>query len=115
MLLLVRRKLNDDQVADEIIQTIRGEKCICFCLTIANCEKIKNYLTKNNVKCAVFHSNMNNVLQRKTVQDFNEDGLQVICATKALGRGVHITCPVKFIIHTTMPTSLTGTSYITID
>jgi superfamily II DNA helicase RecQ len=114
-LLLVRRKIKENQVATEVYKSIGEEQCICFCLTKERCDDMKNLLTEGGLSCAVFYANMDKEIQQKTVQDFNNGRLQVICATKALGRGVHITCPVKFIIHTTIPTSLTGTSSITID
>jgi superfamily II DNA helicase RecQ len=61
------------------------------------------------LKVEEFHSEQSAADQDKIISDFDGNQIQIICATKALGRGVDITCPVRFIIHTTMPISLTGT------
>jgi superfamily II DNA helicase RecQ len=61
------------------------------------------------LEAEAFHSEQSAADQDKIISDFDGNQIQVICATKALGRGVDITCPVRYVIHTTMPTSLTGT------
>jgi superfamily II DNA helicase RecQ len=87
---------------------IGKSKCICFCLTVKNCINFKELLSRKGLSVEAFYSNSPNN-DDDIISGFNGNKIQVICATKALGRGVHISCPVRFVIHTSMPLSLTGT------
>ena len=77
---------------------------------------MKDFLISNGIKADTYYTGgegeegFQAAENEKILNRFNGNSVQVLCATKALGRGVHLTCPVRFVIHTSMPTSLTGKS-----
>ena len=99
-----------------ILEDYRKEKnghsfarSICYCLTPANCDKAVDALSSMGIKAAAFSSKSN---QSTVLKDFHNGTIRVMCATSALGRGVHIGVPIRFIFHFVVPASLTGTFQI---
>jgi superfamily II DNA helicase RecQ len=89
-------------------------KCICYCLGPKTCRSISGLFDKQRIESVYYHSvdvqNRKAVLEMKTALDMfrNDDTVQVICATSALGRGVHFEFPIQFVFHCNLPLSLTG-------
>jgi superfamily II DNA helicase RecQ len=105
------RNAGKEQMVKHIAQKIGSAKCICYCLTRSNCIVTMEGFKSMGINAASFYGGQSYEEQKRILSGFNGKELQVICATKALGRGVHIYCPVQFVIHTTMPTSLTGKAF----
>jgi superfamily II DNA helicase RecQ len=122
VILTVEQKISDEQVIDRITKIMedydRHEgfgQAICYCLTRRLCDKYKLLLQEKGVKAEVFIGTgegggyrQTDSEKQKILKMFDKGKIQVICATKALGRGVHIDCPIRFIFHAVMPTSLSG-------
>lgn len=122
VILTVERKINGELVVDRIAKIMDDYKqyqgpcrAICYCLTRKACEYYKLAFIKKGVKAEVFvrtgeggACKQSDSEKHEILKMFHQGTIQVICATKALGRGVHINCPVRFIFHPVMPTSLTG-------
>jgi ATP-dependent DNA helicase RecQ len=106
---LVERKINDRQVVDDVVKEIKNESCLCYCLTPKCCRKMKDLFLRHNIKVDCYYSDQEIEEKEMVLDQFKHGTLQVLCATKALGRGVHIEkCPIRFVVHTTMPVSLAG-------
>jgi superfamily II DNA helicase RecQ len=81
-------------------------RCICYCLTHKKCEQAVEAFRVHNIDAHIFSSKSN---REAAIKSFTgTGGIQVLCATSALGRGVHIECPVRFIFHLVMPATLAG-------
>jgi superfamily II DNA helicase RecQ len=121
-------------VKDRIVQILReyGRKhkakprAICFCLTPALCDEYNRYFNEQGIKSDIFigedkdyiNSGVSddNKRERKVVQSqeerrsvlesFKKKYIQLICATSALGRGVHLDGDVRFAFFPIVPTSL---------
>mmetsp|Transcript_15738 Transcript_15738/g.35423 ORF Transcript_15738/g.35423 Transcript_15738/m.35423 type:complete len:2029 (+) Transcript_15738:194-6280(+) len=109
----VVRKRDNDQATDLMVHALRcyekqhGEKpiAICYCLTKRNCEKMALNLCTLGIKSKVYTSANSKEEHDKTMTQFKKGQVQVVCATKALGRGVDVR-NVRFIFHQTIPCSL---------
>lgn len=80
-------------------------KSICFCLTPGNCDKAVNILKSLGIPAASFSGDSN---RESALAGFHDGSISVLCATSALGRGVHIGVPIRFIFHIVVPASLPG-------
>ena len=80
-------------------------RSICFCLSPTNCDIAVNILNSMGIAAASFYSESN---YESLLAGFHDGSILVLCATSALGRGVHIEVPVRFIFHLFVPISLTG-------
>jgi ATP-dependent DNA helicase Q1 len=118
----VERKISEEQVVERMTKILKDyhqhhqgcgggkPRCIVYCLTPRLCEEFKQkFELHHGVSAAVFISEQADWKKKHILRKFGDGSIQVICATKALGRGVHIDCPIRFIFHPVMPTSLTGT------
>lgn len=113
---IVERKTTLEKTIERVASILEGHKkderaqsfarSICFCLTPANCDKAVNALNSMGIPAAAFTSSSN---QELALAGFHEGSICVLCATGALGRGVHIEVPIRFIFHLVVPASLTGT------
>ena len=87
-------------------------RCICYCLTPDNCLRAVNEFQKYGICACVFSSRVEMLEKEAALKGFLQGDVQVLCATSALGRGVHIECPIQFIFHIVLPASLPGVSFI---
>jgi superfamily II DNA helicase RecQ len=110
----VERKVSLEQSIQRVASIILNFKknksnvfprSICFCLTPMNCEKAASMLNSLGIQSAVFSSESN---KEAALTGFHDGSIHVLCATSALGRGVHIEDPIRFIFHLFTPASLTG-------
>lgn len=91
------------------MKEIKDEMCLCYCLAPACCIRMKVLFEKHKVNVDCYYSDQDDNEKERVLNRFKNGTLQVLCATKALGRGVHLgKCPIRFVIHTTMPLSLAG-------
>jgi len=108
----VVRKINDVQVATSIAHTLKcyenqnGDKPIAlvYCISINTCDQMSFELNVLGIKASAYTSN-NAVERSALIKKVKSGKLQVICATKALGRGVDIH-NVRFVFHSSLPGSL---------
>lgn len=89
-------------------QTPDRPRCICYCLTPRCCLNTVNAFRAKGIEADVFDGTQTDSHNKSVLGKLHNGKLQVICATKSLGRGVHIECPIRFIFHPVMPVSLTG-------
>ena len=70
------------EIARKILNARKDKKCIVFCSTIKDCEKLKMGY--------VLHSKQKKKQNAEILAKFNEDETGVICSSKALNTGVDI-------------------------
>lgn len=83
----------------------RGESGIVYCLSRKNCEKVSDFLNDVGIKAGFYHAGMDANNRKIIQQDFQEDKLQVVCATIAFGMGIDKS-NIKWVLHYNMPKNL---------
>jgi superfamily II DNA helicase RecQ len=84
-------------------------RAICFCLTRSACTALEVALQNvSDFDVKTYSSDGTDSQRRATLEWFQKRNkrIQVICATKAFGRGIDLDDPVRFVFHTVMPVSL---------
>jgi len=120
---MVERKISTEQVVGRMVQMLSQygkeethPRCICYCLTPRYCEEIAELFKSKDFTAEVYFSRDYNQTgstpehirrrHEETLQRFKEGRTQIICATKALGRGVDLVQDIRFVFHPVLPTSL---------
>jgi superfamily II DNA helicase RecQ len=83
-------------------------RSICYCLTPRRCKLTVEAFLALGIKADVFDGKQTDSEHKNVLERFHGGKIQVICATKALGRGVNLEKPIRFIFHSVMPISLSG-------
>jgi superfamily II DNA helicase RecQ len=122
----VEHRMSDEQAVQRMVKLMNdfGDvhnvpvKCICYCLTRPSCEHIAGLFKKHGTVSLFYHAKMkdekrstmsSDQLRKEALDKFcKRKSIQVICATSALGRGVHFEFPIRFIFHHKLPFSLAG-------
>lgn len=78
---------------------------IIYCLTKKDCDKVANWLNKNGILAASYHSGLSSSEARQVLDDFYQRRLPVIVATIKLGMG-YDKQDVRFVIHYQLPENL---------
>ena len=112
----VERKTNMKQSVQRIASILqsygqgRGDhsfpRCVCFCLTPKLCNETVQELNSMGIPAAAFYAETTD--RESVLAGFHDGTISVICATSALGRGVHFEVPIRFIFHLVVPASLSG-------
>jgi superfamily II DNA helicase RecQ len=129
----VERKISDAQAQERILKILKDyekkygvkPRSICFCLTPSLCDAFSSFFNNNGIRSGIFigdddkdytgiapvNRNVTKVTQtqgerQKVLAQFKNKQLQVICATGALGRGVHLDGGVRFAFFPIVPLSL---------
>ncbi len=95
---------------DQIIQYVkqeRGNAGIVYCLSRKSTESVATKLQAKGVKASYYHAGMNSEDRNLIQRNFQNDDLQVVCATIAFGMGIDKP-NIRWVIHYNMPKNIEG-------
>ena len=95
---------------DQIIQFVKEEKGhagIVYCLSRKATEGVASKLIAKGIKAAYYHAGMNNDDRSQIQRNFQNDDLQIVCATIAFGMGIDKP-NIRWVIHYNMPKNIEG-------
>ena len=85
----------------------KGQSGIVYCLSRKDCEKVSAFINGSGVKAGYYHAGMAADQRTQVQADFQDDKLQIVCATIAFGMGIDKS-NIKWVIHYSMPKNLEG-------
>ncbi len=95
------------QQIEEFISYQNGNAGIIYCLSKKSCEKTSDKLKSLGYKSDFYHAGRSSADRNRVQQAFQNDDLQIICATIAFGMGIDKS-NIKWIIHFNMPKNIEG-------
>lgn len=114
--------INDSHKLEETARIIRKVRtqALVFTNRKKTADFVSEYLNKSGIHAAAVHSDMNYAVRKKTMLDFRNKKLQVLCATSVASRGIDIPsmeCVILYdipdtkeeLIHRTARTGRSGT------
>lgn len=78
---------------------------IIYCLSRKSTEELTVKLLSNNIKAAAYHAQVPPRERSKVQEDFQNDKIQVVCATVAFGMGIDKS-NVRWVIHYNLPKNI---------
>ncbi len=90
-----------DQIKKFIINK-EGQSGIIYCLSRKSTEKMSAKLTEIGIKAAYYHAGMDALSRSRIQERFQNDEIDVICATIAFGMGIDKS-NVRYVIHFNLP------------
>ncbi len=93
---------NKINIIKKIINRHSGETGIIYSLSRNSTEKIAASLEATGIKAAFYHAGMDGLSRQRVQQRFQNDEVQVICATIAFGMGIDKS-NVRYVIHANLP------------
>lgn len=91
----------------EYLHKRKDESGIIYCLSRNETEKLCAKLVSAGLKCGYYHAGMSPQDRKRIQQAFQNDEVQMICATIAFGMGIDKS-NIRWIIHYSMPKNLEG-------
>ncbi len=95
------------QQIEQFISHQKGNAGIIYCLSKKSCEKTSDKLKSLGYKSDFYHAGRSSADRNRVQQAFQNDDLQIICATIAFGMGIDKS-NIKWIIHFNMPKNIEG-------
>ena len=95
-------------VRDRILRLVRartGQSGIIYCISRKSTESTAEYLSDHGVKAKAYHAGMTPEKRSKVQDEFQNDDVDVICATIAFGMGIDKS-NIRYVIHRDMPKSI---------
>ena len=87
------------------IHNQQGGAGIVYCLSRKSTESIAGKLQKEGIKAGFYHAGMSNSDRSQIQRNFQNDQIQVICATIAFGMGIDKP-NIRFVVHYNMPKNI---------
>jgi len=89
------------------IKDHEGQAGIVYRTSRKDVEKTAAYLNEKGIKALPYHAGLSQKLREENQDKFNNDEVQVICATIAFGMGIDKS-NIRFVIHGDLPKSMEG-------
>ena len=89
----------------EFVKSRPKQVGIIYCLSRKSTEEVAVKLLSNNIKAAAYHAQMPARERSKVQEDFQNDKVQVVCATVAFGMGIDKS-NVRWVIHYNLPKNI---------
>ena len=93
---------------EQIIEFVKQEKDqagIIYCLSRKSCESVAAKLKAKGINASYYHAGMNGEDRSRIQRNFQNDEVQIICATIAFGMGIDKP-NIRWVIHYNMPKNL---------
>ncbi len=94
------------QIVDFVRQE-NGNAGIIYCLSKKSCETVASKLQAKGIKAAYYHAGMNTEDRNRIQRNFQNDEVQIVCATIAFGMGIDKP-NIRWVIHYNMPKNIEG-------
>lgn len=107
ILINVRPGIDRKKAIASLLNRSKGDAGIIYCLSRKNCEKVAADLQNMGIEAGFYHAGMPAGERTRIQQEFQDDKLQVVCATIAFGMGIDKS-NIKWVIHYNMPKNLEG-------
>lgn len=95
------------EIIDSIQTRFKNQTGIIYCHSKNSCEQTAQQMQKNGIKCSFYHAGMEPDDRLHVQKAWQNDRIQVICATVAFGMGIDKP-DVRFVYHFTVPRTLEG-------
>jgi ATP-dependent DNA helicase RecQ len=89
----------------EFVKSRPKQVGIIYCLSRKSTEEVAVKLLSNNIKAAAYHAQMTSKDRSRVQEDFQNDKVQVVCATVAFGMGIDKS-NVRWVIHYNLPKNI---------
>ncbi|SMN21556.1 similar to Saccharomyces cerevisiae YMR190C SGS1 Nucleolar DNA helicase of the RecQ family [Maudiozyma saulgeensis] len=98
-------KIMVDTIKNFILENFKNQTGIIYCHSKKSCEEVSEMLTNLKIKSAAYHAGMSANERIRVQKSWQDNIIQVICATVAFGMGIDKP-DVRFVMHFTIPRSL---------
>lgn len=104
----VRRDYDrDDAIVKLLKSRAPGLNAIIYCLSRANCDDLAKLLQKNGIAAKSYHAGLTTPQRNATIEEWQEEKFNVVCATIAFGMGID-KANVELVIHRSMSKTVEG-------
>ena len=98
------------QRIQQILNFLRNHENSCgivYCLSRKSTEKLEKDLVTKGYRAAAYHAGLDPEVRRKVQADFQNDDIDIVCATIAFGMGIDKP-NIRWVIHYNMPKNIEG-------